>query len=122
MRRVKVDDSTHAWAFSSTQYVRAAVANVEAFLAKTGECLKAKASSPLPKDYRPEIDVSDELSETEASYFQSLIGVLRWMVELGRVDICTEVSILSSHLALPRKGHLDALFHLFAYLKTHHNS
>ena len=44
------------------------------------------------------------------------------MVELGRVDICTEVSMLSSHLALPRQGHLEALFHLFAYLKSHHNS
>ena len=44
------------------------------------------------------------------------------MVELGRVNICTEVSMMSSHLALPRKGHLDAVFHMFAYLKKHHNS
>ena len=84
--------------------------------------LRAKASSVLPKEYRPEIDVTEELGHEEASYYQSLIGVLRWMVELGRVDICTEVSMMSSHLALPRKGHLEALFHVFAYLKTHHNS
>ena len=44
------------------------------------------------------------------------------MVELGRVDICTEVSMMSSQLALPRVGHLDALMHMFAYLKTHQNS
>ena len=25
-------------------------------------------------------------------------------------------------MALPRRGHLDQLFHLFAYLKNHHNS
>ena len=42
------------------------------------------------------------------------------MVELGRVDICLEVSMMSSHLALPREGHLDELFHIFAYLKKHH--
>ena len=52
----------------------------------------------------------------------SLIGIVWWMVELGRVDICTEVSMMSSHLALPREGHLEAVFHMFAYLKKNHNS
>ena len=33
LRQVKIDDSTYAWAFSSTQYVQAAVANVKSFLA-----------------------------------------------------------------------------------------
>jgi len=44
------------------------------------------------------------------------------MVELGRIDICLKVSMMSSHLALPRRGHLEQLFHLFAYLKKHHNA
>ena len=44
------------------------------------------------------------------------------MVELGCVDIFLEVSMMSSHLALPREGHLSELFHLFAYLKKYHNS
>ena len=43
------------------------------------------------------------------------------MVELGRVDILTEVSLLSSHTAMPREGHLDALFRVFAYVKLKHN-
>ena len=84
--------------------------------------MKAKASGLLPRDYYPEIYVSNELESNEASYFQSLIGVLMWMVDLGRVDICTKVSMLLSHRVLTRKGHLDALFYIFAYLKTHHNS
>jgi hypothetical protein len=33
-----------------------------------------------------------------------------------------EVSTLLSHLALPRQGHLDALFHLLAYLEKQHNA
>ncbi len=57
-----------------------------------------------------------------ASYYQSLIGVLRWIVELGRVDICLEVSILSSCLALPREGHLEQVLHVFSYLKKYHNA
>jgi len=44
------------------------------------------------------------------------------MVELGRVDIITEVSTLASHMAMPREGHLDALFDVFCYLKRKHNS
>ena len=122
LREVQIDSTTKAWAFSSTQYVQAAVTNVENYLSKRGEKLRAKASNVLPKDYHPEVDVTEELAHDEASYYQSLIGVLRWMVELGRVDITTEVSMMSSHLALPREGHLEALFHMFAYLKVHHNS
>ena len=57
-------------------------------------------------DYCAEIDVSPELNATDAAYYQSLIGVVRWTVELGRVDICTEVLMLSSCLVLPREGHL----------------
>jgi hypothetical protein len=40
----------------------------------------------------------------------------------GRVDICLEVSMLSSHLALPREGYLQQVLHIFAYLKKYHNT
>ncbi|CAJ1940987.1 unnamed protein product [Cylindrotheca closterium] len=83
----------------------------------------SRARSPLPNNYRPELDMTEELEGEEgASYFQSLVGILRWMVELGRIDIITEVSMLASHLALPRRGHLKSIFHMFAYLKAHHNA
>ena len=38
------------------------------------------------------------------------------MSEIGRVDIITEVSTLASQMAMPREGHTDAVFHVFAYL------
>ena len=50
-----------------------------------------------------------------------LIGVLRWMCELGRIDICTEVSMLSSSVAMPCKGHLEAALHVLSYLKSKSN-
>ena len=52
----------------------------------------------------------------------SLIGILRWIVELGRVDICCEVSMMSSFSAMPRDGQLEQLYHIFAFLKNNHNS
>ena len=39
-------------------------------------------------------------------YFQSMIGIMRWMVELGILDKIIEVFLLWSHPALLRKGHL----------------
>jgi hypothetical protein len=76
----------------------------------------------METDYRPELDVTPALGPTEANYYQSQIGVLRWVVELGRMDITTEVSMLAAHNALPREGHLNAVFRIFSYLKTKGNA
>ena len=72
--------------------------------------------------YRPELDVLSELTSRDSAYYQSLIGILRWIVELGRIDICLEVSMMSSHHVMPRKGHLDQVLHVFAYLHKYHNT
>ena len=72
--------------------------------------------------YYPEIDITPELREEYAAYFHSLIGVLIWIVELVRVEISVEASMLSSHLAMPIKGHMQELIHVFAYLKKHMNT
>ncbi len=97
--------------------------NIEEYLAKHGGKLPSRAVTPLSLNYRPETDTTPELDPTgDAAYFQSLICILQWMVELGRVDICLEVLLLSSHLALPIEGHLEELYHIFAYLKQNHNA
>ena len=46
--------------------------------------------------------------------------MLRWIVELGRIDVMTEVSMLSSHLANPRQRHLDEAIRVFRYLKQNY--
>ena len=125
VRKVQLDNGVDCWAFSSSQYVQAAVKNVEEYLSKRDNVnwrLPTKAETPMRTSYRPELDVTPELPPTDASYYMSLIGILRWIVELGRVDVCLECSMLSSHLALPREGHLYQLFQVFAYLKKYHNT
>ena len=47
---------------------------------------------------------------------------MRFMAELGSIDIITEVSMLASQLALQQEGHLEAVFRIFGYLKGHHNA
>jgi hypothetical protein len=64
--------------------------------------------------YKPELDESPELDPVKANFYQSQIGILRWCVELGRIDIITEVSMLSAYLCLLHEGHLDSVFHVCA--------
>jgi Reverse transcriptase (RNA-dependent DNA polymerase) len=110
------------WAMSSDLYVKRAVADVEHELAQIDERLPTKVTTPLSSGYRPELDTSPELDATRTNYYQGLIGVVRWICELGRVDILHAVALLSRYLANPRRGHLDQVFHLFGYLKRYSRS
>jgi hypothetical protein len=120
--RLPDDPDKERWAMSSEQYVKEAVANVELWLKERDAKLKTKAPSVLPSGYRPELDASPELDDDDAGYYASVIGVLVWAVEFGRIDIATEVSMMSAFRAVPRQGHLDAVFHMFSYLKSHDRS
>jgi hypothetical protein len=122
LQKVELKNGVKAWAFSSSQYVQEAVQNIEKYLDQKGGKLPTKAETPIQTLFCPELDVSPELNPTDAAYFQSIIGILRWIAELGRIDICLEVSMLSSHLALPREGHLAQTFHVFSYLKKYHKT
>ena len=61
--------------------------------------------APLTTGYRPATDNTDLLNEEGITWYQELIGSLRWLVEIGRIDISYSVSLLSSYLASPRLGH-----------------
>ena len=58
----------------------------------------------------------------EAAYFQSLIGVLRWIIELGKVDIFLEASMTSSRLDLLIEEILNQLCHMLSHVKKHHDA
>ena len=66
--------------------------------------------------------MTDPLDPDRASYYQTMIGVMRWMVEIGRIDIAAECSLLSSHLAYPREGHFECALHMMGHLKWKHKS
>ncbi len=76
LREITLENGVRAWAFGSCQYAQSTVRNVEEHLMKAGEKLPYKAPTPFFNGYRPEIDVSPELGEKDASHFHFLIGVL----------------------------------------------
>ena len=84
-----------------------AVKNVETYVEeKLGERwnIPKTAVNPFPIRYEPTKDVTPKL-------------------ELWRIYINTEISMLASHLplSLQREGHLEAVFHVFLYLLERHN-
>ena len=101
---------------SAKQYVKADVVNLEATLAKRDMRLPT-SNYLMPTNYHPSEDVSNKLNAQVLQAYQEMINELRWSVEIGRVDIFLEVALISSHLALPRSGHLQAVYQIFGYLK-----
>ena len=41
---------------------------------------------------------------------------------MGRIDIITKMSLLSSHVALPKEGRLEAAIHVMAHVGQRYNS
>ena len=86
---------------SSDEYVKRAVADVERALDEEHKYLPKRVVTPMVAGYQPELGVSPELNPERCSYLQGLIGILRWMCKLGRLDIMVPVSMLSWYLANP---------------------
>ena len=74
-------------AFGLKKYVEESVQNVLNYLKMRGEVLAAKSVTPITNGYCPEIDITPELGPEDVACFHSLIGILRWIAELGRIDI-----------------------------------
>ena len=122
LRKVTLANGVEAWSLSPSKYVQEAVRTTEARMRKKGILFVKRVSRPWPANYVAELDATPELDAGDANDYQSIIGILHWIVELGRVDMITEVSHLASYLAAPRRGHLEAAVHVYSYLKLKHNS
>jgi hypothetical protein len=72
--------------------------------------------------YHPDVETSDQLDADATNMYQSYVGILRWCIELGRIEICLALGKLSSYLACPRIGHMEAVLQVFSYLSKHSRS
>ena len=82
-KKVELKIGSKSWAFSSLKYLQPSVNNVEFYFEE--KCMKfpSKYETPITTSYRPEINVSPELVSNYAVYYQSIIGVPRFIVKLG---------------------------------------
>ena len=75
-----------------------------------------KAKNSFKMGNNPELDSSPKLKPYAASYYLTIIGILRWMIDLGRIDIITKMLFLFSHVVLPREGHSETVIHLIGHI------
>ncbi len=124
LKETQLPNGVMAWGLSPSKYVVQAVKNCQLHLTEilAGRySIPARVDNPFPVDYDPSTDLSDMLDLDCSSFYQHLIGVMRWVVELGCIDIATEVSMLSFYLACPCEGHLENALNVMGYLRLKHN-
>ena len=63
------------------------------------------APTPFISGYHPELDIAPEMDAKESAYYQSLIVILKWIIELGTF----KTSLIASCMDMPRCGHLEQL-------------
>ncbi len=125
LKQTHLPNGVMVWGLSLSKYVAQAVKNCQVHLTDklNGKySIPTRVDNPFHVDYDPSTDLSDILDPECSTFYQHLIGVMRWMVELGCIDIATEVSMLSSYLACPHEGHLENALHVMGYLQLKHNS
>ena len=84
-------------------------------------CL-TKDSTPIPvTKYHPELDDTPLLGLDDHRKRQILLGMLQWMVTIGKPELCQVVSSLRRFGEIPREGHLDPTACCFRYVKTTHD-
>jgi hypothetical protein len=59
-------------------------------------------SSPLDKGDHPELDTSELCTEEQISQYQSMIGLLQWIVTIRRFDVHTAVMTMSGSRIAPK--------------------
>jgi hypothetical protein len=119
LKQTQLPNRVMVWGLSPSKYVVQAVKNCQIHLTDklNGRySIPTRADSPFPVNYDPSTALSDILDPDCSSFYQHLIGLMRWMVELGCINVATEVSMLSSYLACPCKGHLEDALHVMGYL------
>eukprot|EP00984_Skeletonema_dohrnii_P018105 scaffold8364_cov75-Skeletonema_dohrnii-CCMP3373.AAC.1 len=120
--KVQLENGETCWGQGSGQYVKNLINQVKEMLEEDGRAFKARTKKeksfvgPLHPDYHPELDETDELDRRLTSRYQDIVGMLRWAVELGRIDIHYDVALMSQYLAAPRHGHLEAVYSIVHYL------
>ena len=105
VRLMLLPNGVMAWSSIPSKYVQEAVKNVETYVKNIiGErCnIPKTAVNPFSIGYEPTEDLEHQLNPELASYYQFIIGVLRWMIKLGRIDTHTEILMLASHLVSSR--------------------
>ena len=82
-------DGRVVWSTNCVDYLIRSIDNVDNSIGVDNTTLNNYGDSHRTylSIFRPELDVTEELGEELTNRYLNLIGVLRWSIELGRIDI-----------------------------------
>ncbi len=69
-----------------------------------------KKDTPTVDGDHPEEDTCEPLDDKGHQQYQMVIGMLNWIVCIGRMDVAYVTALLSRFTACPRKGHMDRAY------------
>ena len=99
------DNQVQCWAMSADSHVKKALEIVEQRLKNDNVMFRpSNKTSDHPfssQSYRPELETSRECNDDETQFYQSLVGIMRRLSQIRRIDILTETSLLSTYLTTP---------------------
>ena len=59
----------------------------------------------------------NHVPRNNTTFYQQIIGITRWVIELEQIDMSTEVSLMFRYLSQSRIRYLIQFLHTFSYLK-----
>ena len=81
-------------------------------------CLPKELTPMLVTDCHPELYANPLLGIDDHRKFQILLGMMQWMVTIGKSELYQAVSYLNRFGACPREGRLNLPVRWFGYVKT----
>ena len=105
-------DETGTLCYAPLKYIEKMMSNYERIFGKKPR----QYSSPLEEGDHPELDDSEYLDLDDIKIYQSLIGALQWVIQIGRLDVATAVMTMSRFRAMPRVGHLERVKRIHGYI------
>ena len=109
------------WSMSADIHVKKSLQFVEAKLKEENfrwKPLNKTVDHPFYSQfYFPELAMNEDCNNDKVQFYQSLVGIMRWLYEIGRIDILTETLLLLTFVSAPRVRHLHQTLHVFKYTK-----
>ena len=96
----------------SKKYIKEVLTRIESIFGTL-----RKYANPSETGNNTELDDSNALGDKEHRQYQMLMGILIWVVGLGRSDVAHATSSLSRFSACPQEGHLSRAIRVFDFLQ-----
>jgi hypothetical protein len=96
------------WCFGCKKYIKEVIVRIESTFG-----VLSKSTDPMTHGDHPETDDNKVLGDDDHHKFQMLIGILNWIVTIGRLDVTYATMSLLRLSACPRRGYLERTLNVF---------